>query len=458
MYPSDHVWTNIRTELHGYRAWPALTFISLFIITALTISTILNTQHQKVHLQPLSTPNVQLLQQEHFAANAAASEKGRRFFNSLAREGTAILEASTINNINLSFNHGKMETGVIVMPVKNKTNNVQGVSSATKIAFNPILPLPGTSIGNISAHIDEPVQTHITSGTEEETTVPTQHVSQTKDDGSNNDPVADAFLQHFTHVGEQNKKIARKPSKFGIQFYFTPSTSYRKLSDEKVKEVIQPSLNSLPSPPAPLAQPGNINEVVRHKASMGMEVGFGVLYNITNRLKLKTGLQLNIREYQIETFRTASYDRATISLINFRGVENIIRLSPYNNNVGYREATLTNKVYQLAVPLGLQWDVLRAKHWSINTEASIQPTLNLNKDMYLLSTDYKHYAEGNDFVRRWNVNTSVGVNISYTSGKTNWQIGPQVRYQHLSTYSNKYPIREYLMDYGLRIGFTKALQ
>ena len=42
MYPSDHIWKNIRTELHGYRTWPALTFISLFIITALTISTLLN--------------------------------------------------------------------------------------------------------------------------------------------------------------------------------------------------------------------------------------------------------------------------------------------------------------------------------------------------------------------------------------------------------------------------------
>src|ERR1700749_4597987 len=41
MYPSDHIWKNIRTELHGYKAWPALTFISLFIITALTISTLL---------------------------------------------------------------------------------------------------------------------------------------------------------------------------------------------------------------------------------------------------------------------------------------------------------------------------------------------------------------------------------------------------------------------------------
>jgi len=41
MYPSDHIWKNIRTEIHGNRAWPALTIISLFIISALTVSTLL---------------------------------------------------------------------------------------------------------------------------------------------------------------------------------------------------------------------------------------------------------------------------------------------------------------------------------------------------------------------------------------------------------------------------------
>ncbi|MDD2792308.1 MAG: hypothetical protein PHD73_03960, partial [Sediminibacterium sp.] len=41
MFPSDKVWKNIRTELHGYPAWPALTFISLLIISTLTVSTLL---------------------------------------------------------------------------------------------------------------------------------------------------------------------------------------------------------------------------------------------------------------------------------------------------------------------------------------------------------------------------------------------------------------------------------
>ncbi len=54
MYPSDHIWKNIRTELHGYKAWPALTFISLFIITALTISTLLNNHPENHVFVPVS--------------------------------------------------------------------------------------------------------------------------------------------------------------------------------------------------------------------------------------------------------------------------------------------------------------------------------------------------------------------------------------------------------------------
>src|SRR5262250_2106144 len=54
MYPSDHVWRNIQNEIHGYKRWPALTFISIFIISALVVSTVL----LKPHTQPMvSTTN-----------------------------------------------------------------------------------------------------------------------------------------------------------------------------------------------------------------------------------------------------------------------------------------------------------------------------------------------------------------------------------------------------------------
>jgi hypothetical protein len=37
MYPSDHIWRNIQQEIHGYKKWPALTVITLFVISALVV-------------------------------------------------------------------------------------------------------------------------------------------------------------------------------------------------------------------------------------------------------------------------------------------------------------------------------------------------------------------------------------------------------------------------------------
>src|SRR3954469_10364815 len=48
MYPSDHVWRNVQNEIHGYRKWPALTFISIFIISALVVGTVLVKPHTQL--------------------------------------------------------------------------------------------------------------------------------------------------------------------------------------------------------------------------------------------------------------------------------------------------------------------------------------------------------------------------------------------------------------------------
>src|SRR6478672_5179152 len=41
MYPSDKLWRNIQLTLHGETRWPALTYISIFIIASLVVSTLL---------------------------------------------------------------------------------------------------------------------------------------------------------------------------------------------------------------------------------------------------------------------------------------------------------------------------------------------------------------------------------------------------------------------------------
>lgn len=457
MYPSDHIWKNIRTELHGYKAWPALTFISLFIITALTVSTLLNTHpDRQVYLRSHTTAQLNHADAGNSQNHAGNVAVRKDYFQQIAPEQ---ITAETFAGMN---NNLAEETIVVTrntaidesaMPVKSAVSHV----AYTAKAVNK-LPADMATVNPAlieSSFTTEPI-TETTEPAENKAQPETAAVQTESDNHANTDD----FIRDFVYVNNQPRQ---KNSKFGFQFYVTPSTSYRKLSDQKVKDIIQPAAaaaSASPSQNVPLSPnlAADVNHVVRHKPAMGFEIGFAVLYNMSDRLKFKTGAQLNVRQYYIETFQSLTNDLTSLSLINYGGIETINFYSPWNNNTGYKKAQLDNKVYQVSIPLGIQWDLIRGKHFGFSTEASVQPTLTLNNNTYLLSTDYKHYTGGGNFIRKWNINTSVGFNLSYTRGAYSWQIGPQIRYQHLPTYSNQYPIKEYLMDYGVRIGFTRQIK
>lgn len=461
MYPSDKVWKSIRTDLHGHKSWPALSFISLFIITALTVSTLLNVRpgqpsgsaplamNAKSEIKTQGTTIIRKKSDPDYFSTRTPGKVTNETFADYNRPAVITADDEQHLLASAAINTEAKET------VSSRTDNK---NTALKQAANTYIPvesqhyaaifnnsfISNNNTGNISFAADmQPVAASIS-------LLPVVAPSGI------NSPSSE-LLKSLNYTPAAPKlAITARSHKFGVQFYVTPSHSYRRLSNEKLKEVVQPAVTSTTAPPSQNLS-ADVNNIVRHKPAIGLELGFAVLYNISDRLKLKTGAQLNIRQYHIETFQSLTNDPTTISLINYRGVENITLLSPYNNNTGFRSTQLDNKLYQVSVPVGLQWDIIQGKNIGLNTEASVQPTFTLNNHVYMLSTDMKHYADGGEFLRKWNINTSVGINLTYKTRKATWQIGPQIRYQHLPTYSNAYPIKEYLLDYGVRIGLTKQL-
>lgn len=459
VYPSDHIWKNIRTQIHGYRAWPALTFISLFIITALTLSTLLN-NHPDAHL---SASALAALQQANGGSTSATgpvmtpAEKNKQYFQQTAPEHMTAQTFADVQPENITG--AENELPVIITPMRDvSATPIRAVASSEKATRREVTQVPQEDRSVItlspSLNFTDATASLVTAPEEiikEAAAIPVRIETKKADIHSS----ADDFLKDFNFIA--NVPARSKNSKFGFQFYATPSTSYRRLSDQKAKEIIQPAINSTQGTPLNTSSTADVNQVVRHRPAMGLELGFGLLYNMTNKLKFKTGLQLNVRQYYIETFQSSTNDLTSLLLINYRGVDTVNFYSQYNNNTGYKKTQLDNKIYQISVPLGVQWDVFQGKHLGMNAEASVQPTLTLNTNTYMLSSDYKHYADGSNLVRKWNINTSVGFNITYKSGTLMYTVGPQLRYQHLPTYSNLYPIKEYLMDYGIRFGVTKQL-
>jgi len=455
MYPADDAWKNIRTQLHGNPAWPALTVISLLVIVSLTISTLLITPSaDRFRFVVSNNPTKSIAAPVETRMHAPtpkeayyhAIEPNHITEQTITQLREPIATVPTDSNIEWQMTHTAMNTNI--------SATVPAINEALVANNNENNDAKNTLLENEQA---VPAAIKLTATETISSTGPMSSIGQLQLAKSAEETALSINLNDEKRTQAVPKAISLPiPNKrIGFQFYITPSTSYRSLSDAQVKEIIQPT-NLAPAQNVPLAlnYTAGINEVVRHRPSMGLEVGLAALYNINSRLKFKTGIQLNIRQYHIETFR-ANTGLATVSLISNGSVENFNMFTNYNNAGGYKKEELDNKSFQVALPVGVQWDIIKGKQFGISAEATVQPTYSFNSNAFLLSTDFKNYTDGNGFVRRWNINTSAGIHLNFKTGSNLWQLGPQIRYQHLPTYTNRYPIKEYLMDYGIRLAFTK---
>jgi hypothetical protein len=240
-----------------------------------------------------------------------------------------------------------------------------------------------------------------------------------------------------------------KRKKLSWQAFFAPTISYRKLMQNKTFLNSGQSISS----PYNFALFTNINSVVTHKPDVGLELGFSAGYPVTKNIKVIVGLQFNVSKYDIRAYSYPS-EIATIALHdNGTGVSNSVStLTNYRNFDGYKVNWLHNLYLSASVPVGAEFKVANSKKAWIGVSGTLQPTYILGDRAYLISSDYKNYAEVPWLIRKWNVNSSFETFAAYSTGKINWKVGPQVRYQLLSSFQEKYPVKEHLFDFGLKVG------
>ena len=274
-------------------------------------------------------------------------------------------------------------------------------------------------------------------------------------------PAEDAELARPWMDNVVLRQSKRKLNNWSWQFYVSPTVSYRRLSGS-----IEPKNTPVPLSGVPYianAEYGkDINDAVSQRPAVGGEVGTSWIYNVNRSLRLKIGLQLNYTRYMVKAYKSAP-QVAAYAASNSGGytgyyADSIRLVSIYRNFNGYMPVELTNEYFQLAAPVGAEFRILGDRKIEWIVAGTLQPTYNLNNQAYLISTNFKNYAEEPTLIRRWNLATSFETFLSINTGNFKWQVGPQFRYQLLSSYKNKYPIREYLLDYGFKIGVSKTLR
>lgn len=250
-------------------------------------------------------------------------------------------------------------------------------------------------------------------------------------------------------VNAYQRSAKKRKSEFLL--FFTPTVSYRRLTENKSY------LRAVPQNQAGvnLAALYDVNTMVTHKPDLGLELGFAFKFPVTNRIKLRTGMQFNINRYDIKAF-TYVPERTTITLnTRIRGVvDSVNTMSNYRNFNGGQQDWLQNLYFQVSTPVGVEVALGNATKTQFGVATTIQPTYVLGDRAYLISTDYKNYSQVPWLMRRWNVNTSLEAFVSYSTGKLRWQVGPQVRYQLLSSFVEKYPVKENLFDFGMKVGVS----
>lgn len=434
MYPSDRVWSKIRSSLHQYKPWHALTIISIAILSTLSVLTI--DKNQEVSFKTI--------------AAFISKPKNNDYVKQIS---AAYINEQTFQSIH---QHN--------IEPKKATQKLASIPIAEVIPYHSKFDQEPLYIGKAPEIISEKFVI------DEEVWKASQAYATLNENKIELNEATTGFTQRENLIvssQKANQDIHLFPKdlsaiaksyrpRWAMQWYVTPSIGFRDLTDDRGKNAVSGFGNFIA--PMALNRITDINAVVRHRSAPGMEVGLAGIYHVNKRLSIKAGFQFNIQQYFIETFQS-NQEIATISLFNgFNRVDNIHFLTRYNNATGFYETTLRNRLFQLSLPVGIQWNMLQGKRLGIQVEATVQPTVNLNENVYLISTDYKNYTDGASLLRKTNLNSSIGVNLTYTYGDTKFEIGPHFRYQHLPTYIEPYPVREYLKNVGFRIGMTRTFR
>ncbi|MEX6688401.1 outer membrane beta-barrel protein [Danxiaibacter flavus] len=450
MYAADQIWRNIQEELHGKSRWPALTFTAIAVIALLVAGTLLVKPEKRLQ-------NVELYARTHAKAQQPAPEKSGDGYQTieeriLPNTVTEKTIAAVKNKLNGQQVQQENPAGDLVAKVDEA--NLSAVSDKKTVA-KPDLKNDEVTLAKLNnVDVTELSQAIIINNPANllALTSPLTNQAIADEQLSNHAPLPIEFT--LSKPKASSMKQYSFLQRLALQFYITPSSSYRTLIDDKSQRINSSYLNNTPLANTSL----DANSAVKQKPAMGIEIGLGVGYNLSKRFMIKSGLQFNARQYNIEAYNVPT-QQTSVGL----GYDNVYRTtSSYSTTPAGSTSvtTIQNKTYELSLPIGADYRILRSGSGKVawNVAASIQPTYTFDKEPFLLSTDLKNYADGTDLMRKWNFNSSIETYVSFQSGKYRWQIGPQFRYQVLPTYIKNYPIKEHLFDYGIKVGFSKRLK
>lgn len=475
MYPSDRVWKNVRGKIQPHKKWPALSVFTILIISALVVGTLLNKP-----VPDSITPNfVYSLQSpnniQSSKTNSEVNSKQAVVDNNYSvDELTSRTITAAVEKIKIDEAVSKQLYGVSaglpfennsLISAQNTTNNSSSALSQNVVQNNTKAEssISNTVVANNSFVTIKNIDNYLFDVTSRLKSILNTEPSRASSGGVaffmsrrkeelQNDDFDFAGLSTYKNLLPSFDKLGKTSSRFDFRFYATPSISYRRLKEKEQNTDAKSSGASLESD-----YRVNPSKAINHTPALGYETGIGLGYKLNKKFSLTGGFQFNISRYKINAFLYKD-ETAAVTLDEGEYASTVNTVSSLRSVAGNTPLTIRNRYYQISMPLGAEYQILNKGKFNWGLGASVQPTYTFDKQPLIISSNYKNYTDGSPYVRNWNVNVNAETFLGYTTGSYRWQLGPQIRYQMLPSLVDRYPNKEYLFNYGLKIGVVKQLK
>ena len=456
LYPSEEVWDRIHGKLHTRKRWLAAG-LGLLFLTGLTVTVVMLTN-------PLISPSGTLSQQNKRINGVNKANETTPTSNGLAEDVEKTLALPLQNNtpkkIRIASPDNQHDNYFIATHLYQQPTSIVSEAQVTTVNSNKVFyqkiaqDLPSVEYAKLSTSTPRIHPQPVTGILE---TPPVMAVNpenipekteETKEALVDIRWMEDSYpltIESVTNSYERQKHSPR----FRWQLHFTPTISYRSLKED-AKFITQARMNLSNMPAA--ATP-DLENVITHRPDLGMQLGISGSYPLGKRLDWITGLQFNVSKYDIKAYNYPS-EVATIALVNsWGGPTAVSTVTSFRSNGFMNRANwLRNYYYSISIPMGFEWRVLGKKHNHWGISATVQPTYVVGNRSYIISMDYQNYAEVPYLIRKWNLNFGVETYAKFNIGKTDFRVGPQLRYQALSSFKKGYPMQEHLYDIGVKLG------
>ncbi|HLF46797.1 MAG TPA: hypothetical protein VI548_10250 [Chitinophagaceae bacterium] len=427
MYPSEKVWNGVHAALHTRRKWYRISAMAMLLLsgTAITLL-VLNYTADKAMMTELdksspvlnsSIPSSKLFFEKNNFHFAQPEITLKTTALPAVREPQIVTTKKTAITLATSVEKSNIQPETLQEEVTNESATVEIIQNET---------------GDFFTELSVPDLT------------PAEKIFPESDAHKINEDARITGAVNALASLEVPLSVKSKNNGLSFQVYLTPTVSYRKLKENK-SPYANNSFNSY--------RYLDVNNIVNHKPAMGFEFGLEGKYRLNKNVSLKSGIQFNINRYDIRAYSSPT-EIATVAVSSGYRTNYMSTLSNYRNFSGYTPNWLENFYFQAALPMGTELALTEKKNFNFGISVTLQPTYVIGDRAYMISSDYKNYAEFPDLMRRWNLSTGFETFVSYKTGKVQWQTGPHVRYQFLSSYVSGYPVKENLFAVGLKVAAT----